>query len=123
MSPYLDAILPSAALLCAGQERTIPSSRQQSHYCYATVYRSTHGVSDFEIGISLFDSIDVAYIVLQHDTRQNHLDLIGSKEPTRACMAAVAECEAVWADTDKLVVDRGFECRRSTATGWSVERL
>ena len=45
-------------------------------------------------------------IILQNRVRQNHFDLIRSKEPTRASVSTKAKCQAALVHTDKLMQRR-----------------
>ena len=48
-------------------------------------------------------------LVAHESHGENHLDLVGGKEPPRAGMPAVAKRQAVLADADELVLGRGLD--------------
>lgn len=55
------------------------------------------------VWIPLSLSVGQLEVVLHDELTKDHLDLVGGKEATGACVATVAKVQAVGADADKLV--------------------
>lgn len=62
-------------------------------------------------------------IVLQQDTRKEHLDLVGGEEASRACMAAIAPEQAGLVAGDELVLGAGAGLGHAVAVGLGMAQL